>query len=254
MLSLFFKPKILYHQYAHFFPNRYAFDASKIAALKAKAASTSVQQPTRVEAVSALLWKCAVKASSRLRSGGLQQRRLSVLFWAANIRPRLMPPLSEHSFGNLIAPLAATDDGSTDHDRLSSFVCHLRKQSLEFKNKYLSKLKEDGGEENDSVILDLFGEVVKKQRLAEDVDQLYVHTSYCKFRFYDIDFGWGKPAWVRMGDALCVPNYAMFADARDGEGVEAWVNFAKEEDMALFERDSEFLEFASINPSPLQQY
>lgn len=174
-----------------------------------------------------------------------------MLFWAANIRPRLVPPLSEHSFGNLIVPLAAQDDGHGSD--LPSFICHLRKQYVEFKDKYLSKLKEDGGEENDSVILDLFGEVVKKQRLADDVDQLYVHTSYCKFRFYDIDFGWGKPAWVRMGDALCVPNYAMFADTSDGEGVEAWVNFAEEEDMALFERDLEFLEFASINPSPLQQ-
>lgn len=47
----------------------------------------------------------------------------------------------------------------------------------------MNKLKEDGGDENDSVILDLFGEGVKKQ--AEDADfyvPVIVNSGYDKVR------------------------------------------------------------------------
>lgn len=56
---------------------------------------------------------------------------------------------------------------------------------------------------------------------------------------------------MRMSDARETPNYAMLADTSDGEGVESWVSFAEKEDMGFFERDSELLAFASLNPSPL---
>ncbi|KAI5332703.1 hypothetical protein L3X38_022832 [Prunus dulcis] len=42
---------------------RFVFDASKIAALKSKATTATVPKPTCVEVVSALIWKCAFKAS-----------------------------------------------------------------------------------------------------------------------------------------------------------------------------------------------
>ncbi|XP_070021364.1 vinorine synthase-like isoform X2 [Nicotiana sylvestris] len=60
----------------------FAFDASTIASLKAKAVSDSVQAPTRVEVVSALIWKCAMVAS------GNEIRRLSQLVHNVNIRKR----------------------------------------------------------------------------------------------------------------------------------------------------------------------
>ncbi|KAH7838707.1 hypothetical protein Vadar_030189 [Vaccinium darrowii] len=229
---------------------RFVFDATKIAALRAKAASTSVQRPTRVEAISALIWKCAVEAS-RLRLGE-PARKPSMLQWPVNIRPRLVPPLSEHSFGNLIVVSAAQDDGTSETNDLSGFVCHLRKQSLNMGNKF-NQGKQDNGEQNNMVILQGIVELAKRGCLAYPNPSSYTHTSRCKFGMYDIDFGLGKPTWVRMGDARETPNMVTLADTSDGEGVEAWVSFAEKEDMAFFERDSELLAYASLNPSPLQQ-
>lgn len=57
---------------------RYVFGAAEIEALRFKAASESVQNPTRVEAVSALLWKSALQAS-RSNAAGVSVSGPSVL-------------------------------------------------------------------------------------------------------------------------------------------------------------------------------
>ncbi|THG10310.1 hypothetical protein TEA_016670 [Camellia sinensis var. sinensis] len=83
---------------------RYVFNSSKLHALKAEAANARVQQPTRVVAVMALLWKCAMDASrSRLGLGlgSTNPRRPSILVISTDMRERLVPPLPESSFGNI---------------------------------------------------------------------------------------------------------------------------------------------------------
>lgn len=64
---------------------RIVFDKSKIAALKAKTVSHRVKQPTRVEAVTALVWKCAIIAS-RLNSSTSNQN--SILAQLVNFSKR----------------------------------------------------------------------------------------------------------------------------------------------------------------------
>ncbi|KAK7846629.1 acylsugar acyltransferase 3 [Quercus suber] len=74
-------------------------------------------------------------------------------------------------------------------------------------------------------------------------------TLWCNFPLYEADFGWGKPIWVTV--ARCAINGAiLLMDARSGNGVEVFVTL-EEQDMAVFERDAELLEFASSNPSAL---
>jgi shikimate O-hydroxycinnamoyltransferase len=77
---------------------RFVFDASDIASLKAKATSSSVQNPTRVEVVSALLWKCTMTAFKA--TSGIQ--RPTFITHAVNFRRRANPPLAESSMGNLL--------------------------------------------------------------------------------------------------------------------------------------------------------
>ncbi|KAB1203564.1 Vinorine synthase [Morella rubra] len=74
------------------------FDASAIASLKAKASSSSVPNPTRVEVVSALLWKC-ISAAFQAKSG---IKRPTLITHSVNLRPRSIPPFKESSMGNIV--------------------------------------------------------------------------------------------------------------------------------------------------------
>ncbi|XWS69162.1 hypothetical protein CRYUN_Cryun04dG0156100 [Craigia yunnanensis] len=82
-----------------FASRRFLLDASKNSMLKAQAASTDVLQLMCVEAVTALIWKCA-KAASTLNRGGFKET--SALLQAVNFRKRMKPPLPENFIGNLI--------------------------------------------------------------------------------------------------------------------------------------------------------
>ncbi|KAL5990883.1 hypothetical protein ACLOJK_011788 [Asimina triloba] len=80
---------------------RFVFDASKIAALRSRA--TKAEQPTRYEAVSALIWRCMAKA----RGGREQDFAASRSMHAVNLRGRMVPPLAENSFGNILVMATA---------------------------------------------------------------------------------------------------------------------------------------------------
>ncbi|KAB5537789.1 hypothetical protein DKX38_015322 [Salix brachista] len=203
---------------------RVVFDASKIAALQAKAASESVTCPTRFEAVTALIWKCAMNAS---RSNS-EHLRYSILSQSVDLRKRMAPPMPENTIGNLVGYFASC---ATECEiELQSLVGQLRQGLRGFMGEgkafmATSESSQDG-----------------------DVD-FYVSTDFCTFPFYGIDFGWGKPAWVTV-PARANKNAIITMDARDGRGVEAWVTLT-EEDMTFFERDRELLAAASFDPNAL---
>ncbi|KAM7271903.1 hypothetical protein ACFE04_031117 [Oxalis oulophora] len=70
---------------------RYVFDKCKISLLKEKAIREGVMDPTRVECVSSLLWKCLISAKSRFR---VESTQLSSIFnQLVNLRTRSIPPL-----------------------------------------------------------------------------------------------------------------------------------------------------------------
>ncbi|KAJ6917582.1 hypothetical protein NC652_019805 [Populus alba x Populus x berolinensis] len=68
---------------------------------------------------------------------------------------------------------------------------------------------------------------------------LFGFSSWCKFPFYEVDLGFGKPVWVGTG--------AFLLDTRDGEGIEAWVTLS-EEAMLKFEKNPDILAYASVSP------
>ncbi|KAL7254813.1 hypothetical protein ACSBR1_009041 [Camellia fascicularis] len=234
---------------------RYVFDALNISDLKAKAASSSAQHPSRVEVVTALLWKCAVKASrSRLTFQHLKQTY--VLIGVANLRSRLVPPLPEYCFGNIFGVLrvvVVADDTETELD-FPGWVSRVRKGFAESCDIAVKKLQRDDDEcvsetKASSAIEVGNQQPQQKEVKAQDRRSLLSHSSLCRFPFYDADFGWGKPVWVSVG-YLVRQNAMLLMDTREGDGVEAWVSLSKEE-MALFERDPELLEFVSLKPSAL---
>ncbi|KAG2701846.1 hypothetical protein I3843_06G058800 [Carya illinoinensis] len=215
---------------------RYVFDASKIASLKAKAASARVTQPTRVEAVSSLIWKCAISVSRSKRRSMMP----STLTQMMNIRGRLVPSFPKNAFGNLVWSFGVQTAEAEIH--LHSLVNELRKGKEAFSEDYATKLH---GDEAFSMISQHVKQF-SKLLASKDMHQIFF-SSWCRYPLYEADFGWGKPMWVTLA-SLVFKNVVVLMDTRDGSGIEAWITLS-EEDMALFEHDKELLEFASFNPS-----
>ncbi|XP_034213614.1 BAHD acyltransferase At5g47980-like [Prunus dulcis] len=216
---------------------RFVFDASKIAALKSKAATTTVPNPTRVEVVSALIWKCAAEASR----SNLESVMPSAWCQTVNMRKVLVSVLAgKDLLGNVFGLVAGQREEIVevdDHD-LQSLVTILRKGIEEFKENYRNGVSGEG-------LCQLFKEVVNLI-IRDDIDS-YSCSSWCRFPFYTSNFGWGKPSWV-VTPNVDSKNLIVLMDTKDGDGLEASLTL-KEEDMTKFENNKEVLEYASLNPS-----
>ncbi|KAA8522080.1 hypothetical protein F0562_012606 [Nyssa sinensis] len=216
---------------------RYVFDASKLAELKAMSVDSGVPNPTRVEVVTTLIFKCATAAST----SNLVSSRPSVLLQPVNLRPRMSPPLPENSVGNFswFFSIMAKDESDTDLPRL---VGELKKGMAQFSEKYAKNLTAN---ECYSLICEAIKEAKKVLNKNENIN-MFKCSSLCRYPFNQMNFGWGKPIWVGFSSSK-VKNTFHLTDARGG-GIEAWVTLG-EQDMAVFERDEELLAFASLNPS-----
>lgn len=84
-----------------------------------------------------------------------------------------------------------------------------------------------------------------KESIERMSDQsVYTCSSWCRFPFYDADFGWGKPLWI-TAPVILYKNVIILMDAKDGEGVEALVSLEKEQ-MEVFEKNEDLLSFCEI--------
>ncbi|XP_028754259.1 vinorine synthase-like [Neltuma alba] len=216
---------------------RYVFESSEITKLKAKASSKLVEQPTRVESVLALIWKCATIAS---RTNLGITKRPSKIGQAINIRKRTNPPLPETSVGNCLSNFIAEIE-DTDMD-VQTLVVQLREALELFSKERAHKL------EDKNIAFSILSEGWKDVELAyKGGIDFYMCTSWCRFEFYEADFGWGKPKWVSI-PSMKIKNSIYLMDTSDGKGIEAWVTLSQQ-DMALVEKNHELLEFASLNPT-----
>ncbi|KAF9621352.1 hypothetical protein IFM89_020011 [Coptis chinensis] len=232
-----------------FISKRFVFDALKIAALRAKLADEScVECPTRVEAVSALIWKCLMNVV-RLAPRSLKSYILNL---TVNLRSRMSPPLPPHSFGNLVMGALSPASTAESNTELNFSVGQLRKSIQKIDGQFLHKLQLDDAK--------LMLDHLKNERehfLKEDVEAYIftsgkvLFTSWCRFPCYKADFGWGEPTWVTSVN-LILKNCVTLMDTKNGDGIEAWVTL-DEEDMAVFECEQELLSFACQNRMAYQE-
>ncbi|KAE8123972.1 hypothetical protein FH972_018885 [Carpinus fangiana] len=209
---------------------RLVFDKSSIAALKENTSST------RVLAVSAFIWKRLMAISKSKPAPA----RVHVAIHAVNLRPRMVPSMPTHSFGNLwylaTAVVSPHDqlDGGDDHDSNRTLAIKLSNAIKGIDGDYVKKLQSDAIP--DSLTNEL-------EMASKDGVESYKFTSWCRFPLYEADFGWGEPTWV------CCPsmpfnNLAVLTSTRDANGIEAFVNIL-EEDVVVFDSDEELLPFVS---------
>lgn len=95
---------------------RFVFDTEAVAKIKAGAASPSlVAHPTRVESVSAFIWRCCMRAAEA-RDGS---RNPSVLTHMINLRLGKAGdegPIPEHTIGNLLWVITARSEPEAERD------------------------------------------------------------------------------------------------------------------------------------------
>lgn len=211
---------------------RFILDGAKLSSLKAAAAGHDPkQQPSRVEAVTALIWR-ALMAIGREKNGG--QLRTSIASHAMNLREKIVPPLPGICCGNLYTEVPATftaDGRKNELPELKELVGLIREV----------KFKESVRRE------DVLSTVIKwtnelHEALSKEEIDVYNFTSWCRFPFYGDDFGWGKPVWMTR----CHTPVEMISlqDTENGDGIEAWVTLDKQ-DMLLFQHDGDILAFTS---------
>ncbi|KAJ8763092.1 hypothetical protein K2173_023297 [Erythroxylum novogranatense] len=223
---------------------RFGFHDKAVAALMAKGASTMVEYPTRIQAISGFIWKHAT-AASRSISGSSKP---SVAKEVVNIRSRRLtkPRLSKHSIGNLIQfSMSHFNPQHTDME-MDSLVALLRDGVAEINNEYIKDLTGDRGSAS------YFDLLNRQEEILKGNPETFMLAAWITFGFNDIDFGWGKPIWVGvMGNtSRCIPsipNLILLNNAGRRNGVEAWM-ILDEKIMRVLERDPEFLAYASPNP------
>ncbi|KAG2667863.1 hypothetical protein I3760_15G134300 [Carya illinoinensis] len=221
---------------------RLVFNKSNIAALRKKASPATDSQamvqhyfPTRVEAVSALIWE-RLMAISKSKSVPAKFIRAS---HAVNLRARMVPPMPMHSFGNLWYNASAIVSPNENVDNDNNLVILGSKL-----NTAIKQINDDCAKQLQSdAILDSLKKAFERYHSITGGMESFNFTSWCRFGFYDVDFGWGKPTWVCCPN-MPLKNLIVMMSTKDEQGIEAYVNIL-EEDSIIFDSDLELLPFVS---------
>uniref|UniRef100_A0A7N0TAN0 BAHD acyltransferase n=1 Tax=Kalanchoe fedtschenkoi TaxID=63787 RepID=A0A7N0TAN0_KALFE len=212
---------------------RFVFGNSKIYELRNKASCEAVPRPSRVEALTAFLWKCCMK-TSRINSNG--SIKPSVMGQTVDLRNRIAP-LGDLSFGNLVIPFTAYT-GESDLE-LDELVANIRARMNNFLKHSVEKLRHRGGAAEICETYQMGMDMV----FSDEID-FYCFSSAVRFLpWYLADFGWGAPAWAGL-TMTPIRNVIILTSTRDDDGVEAYVTL-KERDMEVFEVDEELLSYAT---------
>lgn len=193
------------------------------------------RKPSKVQLVVALLWKALV----RIDEANNGQSKASFLIQPVGLRDKIVPQLPTTSFGNYWG-LAASKLGPGEGEKIGfqdffKTLCNSVKQTAKDCAKILTH-----GEEGYEVIINPYLE--SNKNIADNEVNLYLFTCWCKFSFYEADFGYGKPIWSSTG-SFPVQNLVIMLDDHKGDGVEAWVHL-DEKSMKELEQDSDIKAYA----------
>nr|XP_043612071.1 acyltransferase Pun1-like [Erigeron canadensis] len=203
---------------------RLLFPNSKLNELKNKV--LSIVNPTRVDSLTSLIFKCAMGAATA-KSGSSSQP--SNLMQPVNLRGSIFPKLGA---GNMIGLANARINADSGEIKLNDVVTSLRKERRELQGV---KDVEEIGKKWSNILL-----TIGDGRSS----RTYFTTSICGFPVYQVDFGWGNPvrAMLRVGNE----DASIFMDTPSGDGIEATVCLEQEE-MDIFQHDQQLLEYTQQN-------
>ncbi|KAL9237450.1 hypothetical protein vseg_011996 [Gypsophila vaccaria] len=217
----------------------FVFSDVAVNKLKDTAASEQVPNPTRFEAVLGFIWEQALAAESAVSA----HTEPPVLLFAADIRKRVGPSLSNRSIGNLVAsPIAFGKTGSS----LPELVAEIHAAILKVKEEASREFQGEGQAEAILAHRGKLGAYLVGYRAST-----YMVSSWCRNGLSEADFGFGMPRWVvfPVTDGIVIPparNFISLTDYTDpaGDGTTAWI-YLEEKEMNVLESNEEFLAFAS---------
>ncbi|XP_038699620.1 stemmadenine O-acetyltransferase-like [Tripterygium wilfordii] len=211
---------------------RFVFDATAISSLKAKARSENVPNPSRVEAVTGLVWKCLISVSSIISATQNPNSFVHLI----NLRPRLNPPLPEFSIGNILWRAVANYDPMKEitKELLPSLVKLLRRSIEEVNSDYLQDLQGEKGFKKICNLLEEGREIFSKS------GKTFAASSLGKMGFYEADFGWGRPVWMTIGPIIqeAQVNAIYIMGSRCVDGIEVLI-MLEDHEMEILEKDPE---------------
>ncbi|KAL2529893.1 HXXXD-type acyl-transferase family protein [Forsythia ovata] len=212
----------------------FLFDKKAISSLRANAISSEEsgkRQPSRVRVVSALI----IKALARVNQKIYEKSRGLLLSQAVNIRERTIPPLPKYSCGNFsVLSLTECTEEQCQNMEFQAFVRFLS-------NGIDKTLAACANILSDHTPIDTALESISKSYMNDT--NLVWFTDWSKFRFYQVDFGWGKPIWTSIANPS-TKNYILLMDNKGSDGIEAWI-FLEKKDMDFFEQDEEIKLFTT---------
>jgi hypothetical protein len=173
--------------------------------------------PSRVEVVTALLWKALIGVA-QAKHGKL---RPSLLTLPLNLRGKVDLLITENSFGNLYRMVGVRFNPKESSSEMHHLV-RLLNDAVNKANKDCEKVVN-----SDDVIAMVSNSMEEIHNGARNGDlDICVVPSWCKFPFYQIDFGFGKPTWF---SSVHKPlEIVLLVDTKFGTGIEAWVSLEVE--------------------------
>lgn len=220
---------------------RFVFNRNCISNIRSKLMKDHHYQynPTRVQLVSGLILRALLIVDQAKNNAN---SRASLILQTVNFRDKTVPPLPKHSCGNFCT-FAKVQCSAEETINLGLEECvNLVTNALRKTIADCAKILNSGEEDEDgrtTVIIEPFKEIldILSNDAANDPRRInaILLSSWCRFPFYEADFGWGKPVWVSIA-RLPAGNSAVLIDTRDGDGIEAWISLDKK-DMALFQQD-----------------
>ncbi|XP_021723702.1 vinorine synthase-like [Chenopodium quinoa] len=231
----------------------FVFIPEAIAKLQAMAKSELVNNPTRIEALSAFIWKHAMAAAAAVAASSCKSNvnviGPSVLIHSVNIRPRTNPPIPSTAIGNLIIHAYASykeleeNQPISDMD-LKDLVAETRKGLSEAKDaEFLSKFKGENGAEAMRQYKQKVADISKDKNI-----NTYKFTSWSKLDVLP-NFGFiGMPVWIGFtGGKLSslFKNLVTMIEIPASGGIEVWL-ILDEKEMSVLRTSEDFLVFASL--------
>nr|XP_027121974.1 vinorine synthase-like [Coffea arabica] len=205
---------------------RFVFDKEKLDALKQLASSaasgSSVKDPTRIEAVSALMWKNL----SSTTQAKVDHKTNFLAYHGVNLRPKMSLPGDRLVFGNLAiattALLTMSDQDDHDKEYCYDLVGLLRTAIRKINGEYIKHVQ------SGVPYLNTLENNIKERLAKQPMISCKFTSWWCRFPVYEVDYGWGKPIWVGT-KVPRMKNCVIFLDSSCGDGIEASANVVEDE-------------------------